>query len=183
MFRQFDLSDSSSIEKFGRDMRNELGELGILVHCGGAYARGEFSDTSMDQLRNQFETNVLGVHALTLELLPLLERARGDIVFINSSVVYSDGKSVSSFAAAQHALHSLANSLRAEVNAKGIRVLSVFPGRTATPRQERIFSAEGRSYDPERLLQPEDIAHVVATCLELGETAEVTDIRIRPRFA
>ena len=80
----------------------------------------------------------------------------------------------------QQLLNTLADSLREEVNEQGVRVLSVYPGRTATPRQAGIFEAEGREYTPERLLQPEDLAGMVAGCLALPRTAEVTDLFIRP---
>jgi NADP-dependent 3-hydroxy acid dehydrogenase YdfG len=56
----------------------------------------------------------------------------------------------------------------------------VYPGRTATSRSESITPEEGRSYRPERLLQPEEIAKVVVESLGLPRTAEVTDISIRP---
>jgi NADP-dependent 3-hydroxy acid dehydrogenase YdfG len=58
--------------------------------------------------------------------------------------------------------------------------LSVFPGRTATPRIEKLFGKEGRAYKPELLMQPEDVAEMVTHSLRLPRTAEVTDIGIRP---
>jgi NADP-dependent 3-hydroxy acid dehydrogenase YdfG len=59
-------------------------------------------------------------------------------------------------------------------------VLSIYPGRTATPRQARIFEMEGRPYAPDRLLQPEDIATMIVAALKLPRTAEVTNLTIRP---
>jgi len=70
--------------------------------------------------------------------------------------------------------------LREEVNSDGIRVLSVYPGRTATPRVAKLFEKEGRAYQPDLLVQPEDIAEMVTHSLRLPRTAEVTDISIRP---
>jgi NADP-dependent 3-hydroxy acid dehydrogenase YdfG len=61
-----------------------------------------------------------------------------------------------------------------------VRVLSLYLGRTATPRQASIFAAEGRPYQPERLLQPEDVAAMVVASISLPRTAEVTEISIRP---
>jgi NADP-dependent 3-hydroxy acid dehydrogenase YdfG len=74
----------------------------------------------------------------------------------------------------------LADSLREEVNAQGVRVLSVFLGRTATPMQAKVHQWEGKSYTPERLIQPEQVASVVLGALVLGPEAEITDIRICP---
>jgi NADP-dependent 3-hydroxy acid dehydrogenase YdfG len=67
-----------------------------------------------------------------------------------------------------------------EMNEKGIRVLSVFLGRTATAMQAAVHAHEGESYRPERLVQPDDVASVVASALLLPRTAEITDISIRP---
>ncbi|MFL6232265.1 MAG: short-chain dehydrogenase, partial [Thermoanaerobaculia bacterium] len=65
-------------------------------------------------------------------------------------------------------------------NKQGVRVLTVFPGRTATAMQEEVHRYEGSPYDPERFLQPGDVAAMVLNALALPRTAEVTDIHIRP---
>jgi NADP-dependent 3-hydroxy acid dehydrogenase YdfG len=67
-----------------------------------------------------------------------------------------------------------------EVNGDGIRVLSAYLGRTASPMQAATHRNEGGEYRPERLLQPSDVAAVVTHALSLPPTAEVTDISIRP---
>jgi NADP-dependent 3-hydroxy acid dehydrogenase YdfG len=114
-------------------------------------------------------------------MLPLLRKTPGQIVFVNSSIVSGGPRSnVSQFASTQHAVRAFADTLRQEVNGDGIRVLCVYPGRTATSRQARLYEKEGKTYKPELLLQPEDIATMVVTALALPDTAEVTDISIRP---
>ena len=87
---------------------------------------------------------------------------------------------VGQYAAMKHALRALADTLREEVNRDGVRVLSVFLGRTATPMQAAVHRVESRVYEPEPLLQPADVAAVVISALSLPRTAEVTDIHIRP---
>jgi NADP-dependent 3-hydroxy acid dehydrogenase YdfG len=59
-------------------------------------------------------------------------------------------------------------------------VTSLYLGRTATPMQEEIHRLAGQDYQPDRLLQPEDVAQSVLSILSLPETAEVTDVHIRP---
>ena len=110
----------------------------------------------------------------------MLKSRRGQIVFINSSLGLASKAEAGQYAAAKHALKALADSLRDEVNADAVRVLSVFPGRTATPMQAALYAKEGKAYHPEVLLQPEDVAAVVINALTLPRTAEVTEIRIRP---
>ena len=90
---------------------------------------------------------------------------QGQIVFINSSRIMRPAGKVRQFAATQHASKAIADSLREEVNAEQVRVLSVYPGRTATPRQATIHEMEGKLYQSERLLQPQDVAMVVINAL------------------
>ena len=82
-------------------------------------------------------------------------------------------------AVTQAALKAFADSLRGEVNTYGVRVLSIMPGSTATPRQEQLFAAAGQPYRPELLLQPEDVAALACNALLLSRTAEATDLFIR----
>ncbi len=127
-----------------------------------------------------YRSNVRGHYALIQTMLPVLRKAPGQIVFINSSAGLRSPAGAGQFSATQHAFRSIADSLRDEVNADGIRVLSIYPGPTATPRMEKLFGKEGRAYKPELLLQPEDIAEMVTHALRLPRTAEVIDISIRP---
>ena len=75
---------------------------------------------------------------------------------------------------------NIADSLRQELNPEGVRVLTVFPGRTATPGMQDLYRIENTPYKPELLLQPSDIAAVLVNALALPRTAEVTNISIRP---
>jgi len=77
-------------------------------------------------------------------------------------------------------MKAIADALRGEINDHGVRVLTVHAGRTATPRQARIFAGEGRVYRPELLMQAEDVAALVAATVALPRTAEVTSIVMRP---
>jgi NADP-dependent 3-hydroxy acid dehydrogenase YdfG len=67
-----------------------------------------------------------------------------------------------------------------EVNPDGVRVLSVYAGRTATPMQEAVHAFEERAYEPDELLDPDDLVAMVLAALDLPARAEVTDLHIRP---
>lgn len=157
-----------------------LGGLDMLVHSNGIHRAGAIEESTVADLDALYQANVRAPFLLTQLLLPALRASSGQIVFVNSSTGLEPRPGVGLFSASQHALRAIANVLRDEVNADGIRVLNVYPGRTATRRQERIFREEGRDYEPERLLQPQDIASVVIEALAAPRTAEVTEIRIRP---
>ena len=175
-----DLTDEAQIRELADRTAADPGTLDILVHCAGTIEFGTVTDTGVDQLARVVRTNLLAPYALTHAVLPLLERSRGDIVFVNSSAGIRSSAGVAAYGAAKHGLRGLADALRDEVNPLGIRVTSIYPGRTRTPMQVAVLQWEGREEPAERLLDPDDIATVVLAILALPRTAEVTDLHIRP---
>jgi NADP-dependent 3-hydroxy acid dehydrogenase YdfG len=175
-----DLTRDDDLSGLAEYVSYRSGRLDILVHSAGVYARGRLEESSIQTMDALYAANVRGPYLLTKELLPLLKRPRGQIAFINSSAGLSARPEAGQFSATQQAFKALADGLRDEVNADQIRVLSVYPGRTATARIEAVTLEEGRQYQPELLLQPEDIASVVTNAVTLPWTAEVTNISIRP---
>jgi NADP-dependent 3-hydroxy acid dehydrogenase YdfG len=176
-----DLTKEEKFETLLRHMEEKAGKLDILVHSAGVIHQDRMERARIEDFDSQYATNVRAPYLLSQRLLPALTKARGQIVFINSSVgIAVKRPEVGQYAATKHALRAIADSLREEVNPKGIRVLSLYLGRTATPMQRTLLQQEGREYNPETLLQPEDVASVVVHTLMLPRTAEVTEISIRP---
>jgi NADP-dependent 3-hydroxy acid dehydrogenase YdfG len=175
-----DLTSDQEIQEVVRKINNDFARVDVLVLCGGAIFHGPLERAPLAEFDLMYRSNIRGHYALTQALLPLLRTQKGQIVFINSSAGLRSPATVGQFSATQHAFRAIADSLRDEVNADGIRVLSVYPGRTATPRMEALFEKEGKPYRPELLMQPQDIASMVVHTLCLPRTAEVTDISIRP---
>jgi NADP-dependent 3-hydroxy acid dehydrogenase YdfG len=175
-----DIAVDSDIAGLRDHVEREFGALDILIHSAGVITLGRFDKARVEDLDWQYRVNVRGASMLTCSLLPMLKARRGQIVFMNSSVGLTARAGAGHYAASKHALRAIADSLRDEVNADGIRVLSVFLGRTASQMQSEIHRAEGRPYKPEHLIQPEDVASVVVNALTVPRTAEVTEIRMRP---
>jgi len=175
-----DLTRDEDIDAMTRDLQRSCGGVDILVHCAGEIHHARHADASIADLDAQYGSNVRGPYLLTKSLLPLIRGSAGDVVFINSTSGLRATARAGQFAATQHAMKAIADSLREEVNANGIRVLSVFPGRTATPRTKTLFHEEGKPYQPDLLMQPEDVAMVVVHALKMPRTAELTEITVRP---
>jgi NADP-dependent 3-hydroxy acid dehydrogenase YdfG len=175
-----DLVVDEQVAALTRAIGADQNGLDVLVHSAGAHSLGDLETAPMHELDRQYAANVRAPYLLTQALLPALRANQGQIVFINSTVGLTARATVSQFAATQHALKAVADSLREEVNPHGVRVTSVYPGRTATPRQAKIHAVEGKPYPPERLMQPDDVASVVRHALTLPRSAELTDVKIRP---
>ena len=176
-----DLTIEGDLPPLLRYVEKEIGRLDILVHSAGVIHLDPMEQARIEDFDVQYATNVRVPYLITQRLLPLLTRARGQVVFINSSVgLEARRPEIGQYSATKYALKAVADSLREEVNKRGIRVLTMYLGRTATPMQQAIFRNEGRFYDPEALLQAQDIAALLIQALMLPPTAEVTEISIRP---
>jgi NADP-dependent 3-hydroxy acid dehydrogenase YdfG len=157
-----------------------LGRVDVLCHCAGALRLGDIMSAGWDDLDELYRVNVRAPYLVTKALLPLLVASRGQIVFVNSSAALKAGDTNGAYAATKAALMSLTGSIRDRVNPLGVRVLSVFPGRTATAMQEQVIAFEGSHYDAANFLQPSDVAEVVVHALLMPRSAEVTDVMVRP---
>jgi len=178
---QIDLTDEEEIEPLVHYLQTVSNRLDILIHSAGIIHQDLLSSATIKDFDLQYAINVRAPYLLTQRLLPLLQTARGQIVFINSSAgLVAKRPNVGQYSATKHALKAFADSLREEVNPSGVRVLTMYLGRTATAMQEGLCRSERRPYHPESLLQPEDVASVVVHTLMLPLTAEITDISIRP---
>lgn len=175
-----DLTQDADVSRLAESVLRDLARLDILIHSAGAIALGAIESMPIGDLDWQYRVNLRAPFLLTQALLPLLKAAHGQIVFVNSSVGTRVKEGVGGYAATKHALKAVADTLRMEVNPFGIRVLSVYPGNTATPMQQAIQRQTGQHVAPENLLAPADVAAVILNALLLPRTAEVTDIHLRP---
>ena len=177
-----DLAEDDALHRLVAAAHEDLDGVDLLIHALGAYRAGSVAATPPEELDHQLRVNLRVPYELTRQLLPSLRERRGQIVFVSSSAALRPNGPIAAYAASKAALRALAACLRDEVNPDGIRVLSVFPGRTASAMQEEVHRTEGRPYEPERLLQPGEVASTVVHALELPPTAEVTDVQIRPAY-
>lgn len=175
-----DLGVDEDLERLASTLAADLPEVHVLVHAAGILDRAPFETATAGQLDRQYRTNVRAPYVLTQRLLPALKAAQGQLVFINSSAGLAAKATVGAYAASKHALKAVADSLREEVNAAGVRVTSLYVGRTATRMQAELHAQEGRAYDPSGLIQPEDVASLTLHALSLPRTVEVTDVFLRP---
>lgn len=175
-----DLDQEDDVRRIRRHVESHFQSLDILIHSAGVIEMGLLAEVSPAEFDRHYRVNVRAPLLLTQTLLPLLRAARGQIVFINSSLGVRTKERAGAYAASKHALKALADTLRMEINATGIRVLSVFPGNTATPMQAQLSRALDQQYEPQQMLQPDDVAAAIRDTLALPPTAELTDLHIRP---
>lgn len=175
-----DLGRPEGIGALARVFPGSGARVDILVHSAGVFSMGPVEAATMEDFDEMWRVNLLGPYLLTQALLGPLRVARGQVVFINSTAGLQAKGGLAQYAATKAGLKAVADSLRDEINADGVRVLSVFPGRTASAMQARIHELEGRAYDPSRLMSPDAVAAAVTDALALDRSAELTELTIRP---
>ncbi|MCW2808766.1 MAG: short-chain dehydrogenase/reductase [Marmoricola sp.] len=170
-----DLSDPGAIA--GLDLPASLDSV---VHAAGAVSLGGVGDLSVKEWRTQLDVNLLAPAELTRLALPALRAARGTVVFVNSGAGLRANPDWAAYAASKHGLRALADALRAEERANGVRVTSVYPGRTATPMQERVHQQEGKEYDAGEWIRAETVADAILHALDLPRDATIPDVTVSP---
>ena len=154
--------------------------LDSVVHAAGIVRLGPVAELSVDDWVSQLRVNLVAPAALTRVALPALRAARGTVVLVNSGAGLSASPEWAGYAASKHGLRALADSLRAEEAAHGVRVSTVYPGRTATPMQEEVHRQEGREYDAGSWIRPDTVAAAILHVLDLPRDATIPDVTVRP---
>ena len=144
-----------------------LGRVDNLIHNAGVAQLGTVLDTGLEVWRELFEVNLLAAVELTRVLLPRLRVSKGQVLFVNSGAGLQANASWGAYAASKFALKALADALSAEEAPHGLRVMTVYPGRTATAMQERVRAEEQAPYEPLNYIQPENLASTIRLMLEL----------------
>ncbi|HSR92984.1 MAG TPA: SDR family NAD(P)-dependent oxidoreductase, partial [Gemmatimonadales bacterium] len=156
-----DLTDDDQVHALTARVVEVFGVVDVLIHSIGYFAGGLVATAPVEDLDRLYRVNVRSPYVLTQALLPSLIARQGQVVFVNSGSGFQAARAGwAGYAASKHALRALADGLREEIHPQGVRVITVFPGRTATAMQEEVHRYEGRPYDPDRFLQPRDVASV-----------------------
>lgn len=123
-----DIADDSSIQSFGKEMFKHINRLDVLINNAGFYLSGLAEETSIEQGRQQLETNFWGTIKLTNELLPYFRRQRsGKIITVGSIMGLIGLPGGAYYAASKHALEGYFKALRFELNEFNIKVSMVEP--------------------------------------------------------
>lgn len=159
--------------------------LDALVNNAGTAFAAPLELLELDDLRQQFEINVVAQVGVTQAFLPMLREAKGTIINISSISGRYSGPVIGPYAASKYALEALSDALRIELAPFGVNVVIVEPGSGATriwetsrQRAEKLEKYRDGPYGPllartERIINaaekygfaPELIAETIASIL------------------
>lgn len=124
-----------TVEMFGR--------IDVLVNNAGISMRALFDDVDLDVLRRLMDTNFWGSVYCTKYALPYIQRAKGSIVGISSVAGFHGLPGRTGYSASKYAMHGLLETIRVENLKKGVHVLIVAPGFTASNVRFSALTADG----------------------------------------
>ncbi len=153
----------------------KFGKIDAIVHNAGVMLPVSVLSATDEEFDQTFDTNVKSPMRLSRKVWPhLVNSGQGRIVMMVSlSGKRVKGERSSLYSMSKFAALALAHSLRRIGDEVGIRATAICPGFVATDMGTSLSSAE-----PEKMTQPEDLAHLVRTVLELPTTASIAEIPV-----
>ena len=115
----------------------KLDRLDLLVNNAGIGAYGTFQELTDDELHRVMDIDFFAPVKLVNALLPLLERSRGTVVNIASMAAKIHVPAMGGYCAAKSAFAAYSETSRVELGRRGVRVLTVYPGRVDTGFSQR----------------------------------------------
>jgi 3-oxoacyl-[acyl-carrier protein] reductase len=162
----FDLSDLEGIENLVRGIHNEFGGIDLLLNVAGYAEPCSLLDTSIENLTRTYTVNVFSALVLTRECVKYMRDRPAKILNVASTAGTTSRPGWIAYASSKAAVVSMSNTLADELSEYGIRVYTVSPGRCATELRRSLAPDE----DPSTIMQPEQVADVIALLMNDDET-------------
>ncbi|MDV6167983.1 3-ketoacyl-ACP reductase [Flavobacterium sp. DG1-102-2] len=171
-----DIADINSVNEAVASAINEFKTIDILINNAGIGKFGKFLDLTPDEFENIIKINLFGIYYATRAVLPgMIEQKSGDIVNISSTAGLKGAPLTSAYSASKFAVLGLTESLMQEVRKHNIRVTALTPSTVATDMAKDLNLTDG---NPDKVMQPEDVADLIVLQLKLNKRVVVKESSI-----
>jgi len=186
-----DVADESSVAAFVKAATDALGEPEVLVSNAGLVAPGVIHETDSERFGHEVDVNLMGAHRLVRAVVPgMVERRRGDVVFVSSDVAVRARPFMAAYAAGKWGVEGMAQALQMELEGTGVRASILRPGPT--------WSEMGASWDDQdaadvlnhwvrfglarhpHFLKPQAIADAVVTMVSAPRGVHLNLVEVTP---
>jgi NADP-dependent 3-hydroxy acid dehydrogenase YdfG len=187
-----DLADAEATDAFAAKAAGALGPVEVLVSNAGAILPQSALDTSTEDFDHVLAVNLANAHRLCQAIAaPMIERRRGDLVFVTSDAVAHPRPLMAAYVASKWGLEGYARTLQMELEGTGVRASIVQPGQTV--------SEMGGDWDPEvtteilgewirwgvarhhHFLHPDSVAGAVRSVIEAPPGTHLTLVEVQPQ--
>ncbi len=172
-----DVTRPADVRRLFRLVRRRHGRLDILVNNAGVFTFKPFTRTTLEDWRNNIETNLTSLFLTTRAALPLLTRSRAphliNILSVSSRQAF---RNCAAYCASKFGAWGLTQVLSEELRSRRVRVTAIFPGATNT----RLIKEFGFAVERAELIQPQDVAEAVLAALLQPPRTTVQEIHLSP---
>jgi NAD(P)-dependent dehydrogenase (short-subunit alcohol dehydrogenase family) len=186
-----DLADPASIERFAKEAEDAFGPVEVLVSNAARNQPGTGLETEPDEFEAVLRVNVGAAQRLARALgSGMVERRRGDLVFVTSDVVAHPRPRMAAYVASKWGLEGFVTALQMELEGTGVRAVMVRPGPTLTgmgmdwdPEVTGEVLAEWQRWGLARhsaFLRPEGVALAIAHAVAAPRGTHFSIVEVQP---
>lgn len=161
----YDLADLDGIADLVARIRERFGRIDALCNIAGYAEPNSLLDTTTENIVRTYTINVMAMLVLIREAVRVMQHHPGKILNVASTAGITSRPGWVAYASSKAAVVSLSQTLADELAGSGIKVYAISPGRCATDLR-RILAPEE---DTTTIMQPEEVADVIARLLDEGE--------------
>lgn len=174
--KAFDLGKKAQARLFGEWVVNTAGAVDVLVNNTGTFVPGNISEEPDGALEQMLEVNLYSAYHVTRAVLPRMMAQKSGHIFTICSIAALDAyPNGGAYSISKFALLGFTKNLRYELKPHNIKVTAIVPGAVYTDSWKGFV-------EPERIMEPEDIATLIYTTSRLSPQATVEEIVVRPQL-
>jgi short-subunit dehydrogenase len=130
---KLDVAKKVDVDAAVEFIKNRRTGLFALINNAGIVSAGPLMDISEEELTEQLDINLVGVHRVTKAFFPLLLASKGRIVMISSNSGFFAAPFFGPYNTSKFALEGYSDSLRRELLLYGVKIVIIQPGNINTP--------------------------------------------------
>ena len=187
---ELDVTDSGAVDRAAEQVRAELGRVNLLFNNAGVMLPAPIVEQARDQWDHQIDLNIGGLmHTIGAFVPQLVESARAgeaaDLINTSSIAAQNIFPNFAVYSASKAFVTHLSRHLRVELGGEGVRVSAIEPGIVSTELQGHVTDTGVREWlegaaETMRLLDPEDVASVVAYLAGLPRHVNLQQVTVMP---
>lgn len=186
-----DVTDGESVKAFVHQATEQLGDIEVLVTGAGDTYFGRLHEIDTETFESQIQIHLIGANRLATAVLGgMIERRRGDLIFVGSDVALRQRPHMGAYGAAKAALMAMVTNLQMELEGSGVRASIVHPGPTKTAMGWSLpAEAIGPALEDwakwgqarhDYFLRAADVARVIAFVAETPRGGFVANMELQP---
>jgi NAD(P)-dependent dehydrogenase (short-subunit alcohol dehydrogenase family) len=176
-----DVTNTSAISPAIAEVERSIGPIDVLVNNAGYGHEGILEESSIEDLRRQFEVNVFGAVAMMQAVLPYMRKRRsGHILNITSMGGLITMPGLSYYHGSKFALEGISETLGKEVKQLGIKVTAIEPGGFRTDWAGRSLVRAARSIaDYDEVMNPARQRRMDYSGKQIGDPAKAAQAMLK----